>query len=261
MHYLLLAKAIWQELPQAQRFTLEAIDVLNSVDSTQSWLCQQSAPLRREWRLCVALQQESGQGRQGRVWQSGLGQVTFSWRGWVAVEPEYVGLLSLNAALAVQSALISLGVTQLKLKWPNDIYIADRKLAGMLITIVQRRGQLCDVVLGIGLNRLSGQLPDEAIAIEGSMASLPSVAQLIAAMSHQWLLRLDALGSAHGRAEIKKAWLASALWLGQPVRVWQGNQSVDGVWLDMSDRGALRVATSAGEQVFMADEVKLRPLT
>lgn len=261
MHYPLLATAIWQELPPTQRLSLEAIDVLDCIDSTQSWLCQQSAPLRRDWRLCVALQQQSGQGRQGRVWLSSLGQVTFSWRGWVAVEPEYVGLLSLNAALAVQSALISLGVTQLKLKWPNDIYIADRKLAGMLITIVQRRGQLCDVVLGIGLNRLSGQLPDEAIALDGKVARLPNVAELIAAISHQWLLRLDALASVHGRAEMRKAWLASALWLGQPVSVWQGNRSVDGVWLDINDQGALRVATRDGEQVFMADEVKLRPLT
>lgn len=256
----LLAQAIWQHLPAADRISLSSIDVIDCVDSTQTWLMQQPSPLQREWRLCSAVQQKAGHGRQGRAWQSTLGQVAFSWRGWVTVEPEYVGLFSLNAALAVQSALIALGVTQVQLKWPNDIYIADRKLAGMLMTVAQRRGCLCDVILGVGLNRLSEFLPDEATALESRVAALPSVAELIAAISHHWLVRLDALSSAHGRAEIRRSWLASALWLGQPVSVWQGNQSVDGVWFDITDRGELRVATNTGEQVFMADGVKLRPL-
>ncbi len=260
MHNQLLAQAIWQHLPVTDRISLASIDVIDCLESTQSWLTQQPSTLQREWRLCSALQQHSGYGRQGRVWESALGQVAFSWRGWVAVEPEHLGLFSLNAALAVQSALIALGVAQVQLKWPNDIYVANRKLAGMLMTIVQRRGRLCDVTLGIGLNRLSIGLPSEAIALEGSIAKLPSVAELIAAMSHHWLARLDALSSVHGRAEIRRAWLASAIWLGQPVSVWQGQRSVEGVWLDITDRGELRVATNTGEQVFMADEVKLRPL-
>ena len=256
----LLAPLIWQQLPSSNRVNLASIDVIDCLDSTQTWLDQQLPTLQREWRLCVAVQQKAGHGRQGRVWQSSLGQATFSWRGWVSVEPEYLGLLSLNAALAVQSALISLGVTQLQLKWPNDIYIDDRKLAGMLITIIQRRGQMYDVVLGVGLNRLSGHLPDEGIALEGNMVVLPSVAELVAAICHEWLLRLPAFSSAYGRADIKQTWLASALWLNQSVRVWKGNQVVDGVWLDITDRGELRLATDAGEQVFMADEVRLRPL-
>lgn len=256
----LLAPAIWQYLPIEDRVNLTSIDVIESLDSTQRWLNQQSSSAKREWRLCAAIEQSSGHGRQGRAWQSSRGQVAFSWRGWVAIEPEYVGLLSLNAALAVQSALIALGVRQVQLKWPNDIYIADRKLAGMLITLVERRNQLCDVILGIGLNRLSAGLADEAIALESCTTSLPSVAQLIAEIGHQWLLRLSALSSAHGRAEIRQSWLASAIWLGQSVTVWQGHHSVDGVWLDITDRGGLRIATQSGEQVFMADEVKLRPL-
>jgi BirA family biotin operon repressor/biotin-[acetyl-CoA-carboxylase] ligase len=260
LHNPLLAKSIWQHLPETDRFRLASIDVIDCLDSTQTWLDQQLPTLQREWRLCAAVQQKAGHGRQDRVWLSGSGQVAFSWRGWVAVEPEYVGLFSLNAALAVQSALITLGVSQVQLKWPNDIYIADRKLAGMLTTVVQRRGHLCDVILGIGLNRLSIALPNEAIALEGNIARLPSVAELIAAISHQCLVRLDALSSAHGRAEIREAWLSSAMWLGQPIKVWQGNQSVEGIWLGITDRGALRVATNTGEQVFMADEVKLRPL-
>ncbi|MBD3766529.1 MAG: biotin--[acetyl-CoA-carboxylase] ligase [Gammaproteobacteria bacterium] len=260
MHNPLLAKAIWQHLPVTDRISLASIDVIDCLESTQSWLTQQPSTLQREWRLCSAMQQHSGYGRQGRVWESALGQVAFSWRGWVAVEPEHLGLFSLNAALAVQSALIALGVAQVQLKWPNDIYIADRKLAGMLTTVVQRRGHLCDVILGIGLNRLSIALPSEAIALEGKIARLPSVAELIAAISHQWLRRLDALSSAHGRAEIRESWLSSALWLGQPIKVWQGNQSIEGIWLGITDQGALRLATHTGEQVFMADEVKLRPL-
>lgn len=260
MHHPLLACSIWRHLAELDRHSIDAIDVLDSVDSTQTWLAQQAVPSRHQWRLCVALQQTAGHGRQGRIWQSVPGQVTFSWRGWVPIEPEYVGLFSLNAALAVQSALIALGVGQVQLKWPNDIYIAGKKLAGMLTTVVNRRGHLCDVILGIGLNRLSHALPSEAIALEGCVARLPSVAEIIAEITHHWLARLDALSSAHGRAEIKQQWLHNALWLGQPVMIWQAHRVVEGIWSGITDRGELRLATDTGEQVFMADEVKLRPL-
>lgn len=256
----LLAQAIWRRLSSLDRTSLGAIDVVDHLASTQDYLVNQPAPLRREWRLCVAGHQYSGHGRQGRAWQSGKGQVAFSWRGWIRLDPDQVGLLSLNAALAVQSALIALGVTQVQLKWPNDIYVDGRKLAGLLITIGQRKDRQLDVTLGIGLNRLALPLPPEAIAVQCLVQPTPEVADLIAAITHYWLESLGLLSSSAGAQVIKNRWLESAIWLGQPVTVLMGSERIDGIWLDITDQGALRVATEMGEKIYMANEVQLRSL-
>ncbi|MCI4410068.1 MAG: biotin--[acetyl-CoA-carboxylase] ligase [Thiotrichales bacterium] len=253
-----LSHAIWSALLPVHRARVSAIEVYDVLPSTQKLLTQRSVCLGRDWLLVVARQQTDGIGRQGRAWVANSGQVTFSWRGWVRINPSSVGLLSLTAALAVQNALSALGVQGVQLKWPNDIYIAQRKLAGVLISVCEQKHDRFDIVLGIGLNRLVGQLPVEAIALADVMPNVPDMAQLITGIVHEWLRLSQQLVSESDSVALVTRWKSQALWLGESVYVMQASRIIEGVFRDILPSGALLMNTQAGEQVFMAGDVQLR---
>lgn len=257
----LLAKDIWARLTTAQRLSMTAIEVHDCLPSTQTQLQRYTSPMGYDGLLCLARDQLAGHGRDGRVWQSQLGQVSFSWRGWVLLEPNQVGLLSLNVAVAVQKALIALGVADVQLKWPNDIYIADRKLAGILITVCQQKANKFDVVIGIGLNRLShSELPENAVALAQVMLNVPSVAEVVASILSAWLAQRHLLADQVGRHWVLREWKNAAIWMNCPVYLLGKTTTVEGVFVGVTETGLLRLLTVSGEQIFMAGDVQLRPL-
>lgn len=255
-----LSRAIWSALLPRYRERFSAVEVYETLPSTQKLLMQRTVCLGRDCLLAVACQQTEGTGRQGRTWIADSGQVTFSWRGWVTVHSEFVGLLSLTAALAVQNALSALGVQGVQLKWPNDIYIAQQKLAGVLITVCEQKKDRFDLVLGIGLNRVASSLPSGAISLSNVMPNVPDVAQLVVDIVHEWLRLSQLLMNASDREILVSQWRSQALWLGESVRVIQANRTIEGYFRGISPNGALLVVTKTGEQAFMAGDVQLRAL-
>lgn len=254
----MLALDIWRQLSLSCRRHIDSIDCIDHLDSTQSWLLAQPACRRHEWRLATTLMQTAGQGRHGRHWQSTAEQVAFSWRGWLSVETEYVGLLSLTAALAVKDALITLGVPSVQLKWPNDIYIADRKLSGMLISICQHKAGMTEIVLGIGINRHATGLPAEAISLADALDELPSIATIIAEIVTHWQTRYAMLGNAVSRRMLIDDWHKAAIWIGQSVCLTIGQEQVVGRLLGVNEQGLVRLLTDRGERCYAANEIRLR---
>lgn len=254
----LLALQILGALRDSHRFNVRYIDVYEQIGSTQDFMMNQATLNPREWSACVAMSQHSGYGRQARAWHSSKGQVSFSWRGWVPVKAEFIQLISFNAALAVQSALIALGVKDVQLKWPNDIYLNNQKLAGILIAVCRQQKERVEIVLGIGLNRLTQQLPEGAIALDEVLNPNASVGDLIALILSHWLDKLSLLQSEQGRNDVRLNWFQSALWVGETVVVVVGENRVTGSLTGINHHGALRIATEFGEQIFMANEVQLR---
>ncbi len=255
----LIARSVWEELSGSCLDDLAAIEVFDAIDSTQ--LAIQSRSLQgRDWLACVALQQRAGFGRQGRVWQSVPGQVALSWRGWLSIPTASIGLMSLAAALAIGDVLDKFQVKGVGFKWPNDIYIQDKKLAGVLVSICQQKGNRFDAVLGVGLNRLHLSLPEQAIALADIIPNPPSLSTVLAELLMAWHQWKSVLMSEDGRKQVRVAWLERALWMNTSVRVWLHNGYVDGVFVGITSSGLLRVATESGEMVFAAGEVQLRPL-
>jgi len=254
-----LARSVWSGLSGECLDELAAIEVFEDIPSTQ--IVAQSRSINvREWLACVALQQSAGQGRQGRVWRSTRGQLALSWRGWVAVPNEFVGLLSLAAALAIDDALNVFNLPDIRFKWPNDIYIHDKKLAGVLVSVCQQKENRFDVVLGIGLNRLHLALPEQAIALADIIPHPPTLSALLAELLMSWHRWKVLLMSEKGRDRVRVAWLNRALWMNASVRVLLQNSYIDGVFVGITSSGLLRVATDDGEKIFAAGEVQLRPL-
>ncbi|MCK5001762.1 MAG: biotin--[acetyl-CoA-carboxylase] ligase [Gammaproteobacteria bacterium] len=110
---------------------------------------------------CFAEEQTQGRGRRGKVWVSPPGAsiyLSLAWKFDLSVND--LGCLSLAIGVAVARVLKNIGVRQVALKWPNDVLIDDKKIAGILIETSQLTNKTTTVIIGIGLNF---KLPDQLL--------------------------------------------------------------------------------------------------
>lgn len=204
--------------------------------------------------------QSQGRGRQGRQWESPpgenlLGSVLL--RG--ALPLERVSLLTLVTGLAVRQAVaLQLPAARVQLKWPNDVLVEGKKVAGVLVEAQSRAGGLDGVIVGFGVNVRQRSF-DAALALRATSLALagaeePSRAQVLLEIlafldAHVAAVLQGGLGALH--AELQRH---DAL-RGQPVRNADGAQGVaEGIATD----GALRVRElDGGLATWRAGEVHL----
>lgn len=251
------AEAIWEAVaPVLPGFTVE---VLPEVDSTNSELMRRARAGRPDPVLLVAEQQTAGRGRMGRQWHSGaqaMGQrghaLTFS-LGLKLAPADWSGL-SLAVGLSVAQSLHP----DIRLKWPNDLWWHDRKLAGILIETANW-GEVNAhryVVIGVGLNLQTPDATGLSTAPVGLRELLPGVdaAQAllsIAAPLVQTVQRFEA----HGFASFQQAFNARDALAQLPVTLSDGLQ---GVAQGVDATGALLVAGAQGVQRITSAEVSVR---
>lgn len=128
---------------------------LDEVDSTNNFLQQLLSNNKNEIEglVVVAANQFSGKGLGGNVWKSEKDKnLTFS----VLLKPngfiQNQFLISKVVSLGVLDFLNNLGLEKVKIKWPNDIYVADKKIAGILIENSVRNNKIYHSIVGVGLN-------------------------------------------------------------------------------------------------------------
>lgn len=252
------AEAIWEAVaPALPGFTVE---VLPEVDSTSSELMRRARAGRPESVLLVAEQQTAGRGRMGRQWHSGgaqaMGQrgqaLTFS-LGLNLAPADWSGL-SLAVGLSVAQSLHP----DIRLKWPNDLWWHDRKLAGILIETANWGEHSASryVVIGVGINLATPEAAGLSTPPVGLRELLPEVdaAQAlfsIAAPLVQTVQRFEA----HGFAPFRQAFNTRDALAQLPVTLSDG---VHGVAQGVDAAGALLVATAQGMQRVTSSEVSVR---
>lgn len=206
--------------------------------------------------IVVGDEQTAGRGRQGRTWSAPAGTSLLA--SWVYTPlPSDPALFALLAGVAVARALESLGVTGARLKWPNDVHLGGKKVAGTLAdAITAAEGGA--VVLGIGVNvhQTAGDLGElgeraTSCAIEGhDVDRLALLARITA--------QLDRLaGSVEERRIALEDWRARSTVLGREVEVRGAAGSVRGLAREIADDGALVLETASGDQRILAGEVSL----
>jgi BirA family biotin operon repressor/biotin-[acetyl-CoA-carboxylase] ligase len=181
----------------------------------------------------TADEQTAGRGRQGREWTAPPRSAVLM----SLVLRELQDALPLAAAVAVCEAL----PVAATIKWPNDVWIDGRKVAGIL---VEGRPQEGWAVLGIGLNVTEAPPLEHVTALEAGINTEEMLSRLLASLEH-WL--------AAPTADVLAAWRSRDALLGQPVR-WQDG-SGKGAGID--ETGALLVDTDAGRVTLNAGEVHL----
>ncbi len=207
----------------------------------------------------LALRQTAGRGSRGRGWCAPEGNLNLS----VLLRPDLgaaeAGGLALLAALALAEALSAMcpGLT-LTLKWPNDLLLSGRKLAGILLDAASGPdGRIDWVVIGFGANlarapEIPGRAPS-CLAEAGFTLAPEALAPALLARLDHWL----GINAADGFAPVRDAWLGLAHPPGTPIRLAQGGSVAEGRFCGLASDGALLMATDAGLRRFAAGEVLL----
>lgn len=217
-----------------------------------------------EWSVVTADTQSAGRGRQGSAWASPRGNLHLS----VLLRPAKVpGLLPLLAGVALREALLAFGA-KARLKWPNDLLLGDRKVAGLLAEGSSGARGVEWIVLGIGVNvdpesmPSVGALPQDAISLRSAVGNALSIEALAAEVLRQvtlWYHR-----AAAGRAaDVLAAWREAAVpWWGHLVQARSGEQVIRGIAKGIDEEGALLLLDEQGRVVrIVAGEVSRVRLT
>ena len=227
---------------------LEWHEELVSTSDRLKELARAGAP---DWTAIVAERQSGGRGREGRAWLSPAGGLYLS----VLLRPglESTSLIPLAAGVAVAEAVLDFGVRS-ELKWPNDVLVGGRKLAGILAEASSGANGVEWVVLGIGVNLTTevAALPETLRASVTSLAAEgardPRAADVAAATLARLAVWYDALRSAPAR--VVAAWRAQAVpWWGALVEVRTGGGELRGRLAAIDEEGALVLETAAGERL------------
>jgi BirA family biotin operon repressor/biotin-[acetyl-CoA-carboxylase] ligase len=244
---------------------LHALDVLPEVDSTNAYLLQHPAPVPGAGHACLAEYQHAGRGRRGRRWVSGFGRNLALSLAWTFDLPmAALSGISLAAGVAVADALQQAGVTGHGLKWPNDLYLDGRKLAGILVEAGGEADGPTRVVIGVGVNlSLDGV---SATAIDQPWADLRQQLGAAPPRNHLAGLILGQLIGAceryadHGLQPFLEAWRRHDVHLGQQVQLQLGGQTFVGRYAGLAADGGLVLETASGLRTFAGGEVSLRPV-
>lgn len=253
---LLEAGAIRGAMAATTRPGLAALEVAWSIDSTNSALLARETPATGA-AVLLAERQTGGRGRRGRRWASPLAaNVYLSLARRFGGGLSRLAGLSLVAGVAAAEALQDLGFDQVRLKWPNDLVVADaagglRKLGGLLVEGGGEGGGPARAVVGLGLN--VAMPAAQAATIDQPWADLagladgepPSRNAVVAALLDRWLPAFDAF-DAEGLAPFLPRYARVDALAGRPVRVHAADGTRDGVALGLAADGALRVRDAAG---------------
>ena len=260
----LLAKtSIVKHLCNAKAQIPKRIEILKSVDSTNKYLHEQTDADYSK-AVVFAERQTSGRGRRGKAWVSPFAAniyMSILWdfeQGAQALEG-----LSLGVGVAVRRALVELGIGNVGLKWPNDIYIGDKKLGGILLEMIGDPAGQCSVIVGVGINVAMPSKNtvdiDQPWTDLNSESAMPVSRNKLAANLTDHIFQLldsfEVIGFGHYRDE----WQDADAFKGRQGTIQTPRDAISGTIVGVDNRGAVQLRLPNGEvQSFIGGELSLR---
>jgi BirA family biotin operon repressor/biotin-[acetyl-CoA-carboxylase] ligase len=265
------------------------------VDSTNRYLIDEARTGAPEGLVAVADFQRAGRGRLGRRWQAPAGSnllVSVLLRP--ALEPRALHLCTVAAALATIGACTRVARLDVRIKWPNDLLVGERKLAGILAETVPSDGGAAPVgggatgahggaapadavsavthravIVGVGVNvrwppdgGTEGMAGSEEADVVRSATSIwretgvaVEPASLLEAVLTELEPRVADLSTPEGRRRLTKDYRPRCVTLGQPVRVATAQGDIEGTAVDVTVDGHLVVRTDTGFRTVVAGDV------
>jgi len=234
----------------------------NELSSTMDMANELAHKGLSEGTMVVAETQAKGRGRLGRNWSSPKYKgIYFSLILRPKLAPAEAAILTLLSAVSVCEGIHEITGLDAKIKWPNDIVLANKKAGGILTELAAETDEIRFVVIGIGLNvnnTRTGLLPT-AISLREEKGESISRVELLQAIVRRIEANYLALQS-KGRRAIIDAWRSYTTTLGRRVRVTCQRHHVEGQAVDVEDDGGLLVRTDSGltEKIFSGDVVYCR---
>lgn len=228
---------------------------LTEVDSTNAEAMRRAQSGAPDRTVVWALEQTGGRGRRGRPWRTGAGNLACS----ILLRPDVASAaaaqLGFVAALAIADMAASLiGDRTVRVKWPNDVLVHDRKLSGILVeSMAGSAGRIEWAVVGMGVNLVSHPADSETPATDIAAAGggIISPAKGVASLVAHFDRRLERW-QAEGFSGVRDAWLARAWRLGETIRVRLERESMEGRFAGLDRDGVLVLELSSGIKRFVA---------
>ena len=250
-----------QQMAGKQGFRAQLKHECSSSNDEIMALARQSADLAHK-ALCVAHFQTKGRGRQGRSWVNRQGECLMFSLGWTFDKPQYeLGSLALVVALACRRALADIGL-DVNIKWPNDLVVANDKLAGILIETARVENKTV-AIIGIGINFVLPKEVENATSVQALFQTASKQGVSVKTLLNAVLTQLDALLNEYaqnGFASCVGEYNAANRDTDRPVLLLQEGRVVhEGVVKGVDAQGALRLQTDKGEKTIVSGEISLRP--
>lgn len=199
--------------------------------------------------LVAAARQTAGRGRLGRTWESPPNRGLYVS---ILLRPNLLmteaGKLTILGSVAAVDAVEAISGLRPRIKWPNDLILNGRKLAGLLIETERKADRIAFAVIGIGINvrhqaeDFSPEVRALATSLYLATGHLYRRADLLVALLHALERRLD-----RPFAEAREAWTASSLTLGQRVSLTTSRGVKHGQAMGLDESGALLLRNDSGE--------------
>lgn len=233
------------------------------VDSTQNLAMSLASRPDSHGLVVIAEQQKSGRGRQKRKWLSPKGGVWLS----IVLKPQIpiskMTLLPFVAALAVCDAIKAMGLDA-RLKWPNDVMISGKKVAGILLDVSAEVDEINYAVIGIGINanidasaisaRIDGiKITSMSDELGRPVNRLDLTKALLESLERHYL-EMDRQGA----GIILKRWKENSDMLGRKVAVTQNGKTIQGIASDVNDDGSLFLRTDSGDIDIVSGDISVR---
>ncbi|CAM3850602.1 biotin--[acetyl-CoA-carboxylase] synthetase [Rouxiella silvae] len=239
------------------------VDVLPVIDSTNQYLMDRINQLK-SGDACVAEYQQAGRGRRGRKWFSPFGSNLYLSMYWKLDQGPAAAMgLSLVIGIVMAEVMQRLGAADVRVKWPNDLYLKDRKLAGILVELTGKTGDAAHLVIGAGINLRMREpaadvinqgwinLQEAGINIDRNELTVTLLKDLRAALRQ---FELDGLSPFIAR------WRSIDNFLDRPVKLLIGDKEIHGIERGIDPQGALLLEIDGEIKTFIGGEISLRGL-
>ena len=237
------------------------VAVLPVIDSTNQYLLERIGELK-SGDACVAEYQQAGRGRRGRKWFSPFGANLYLSMYWRLEQGPAAAIgLSLVIGIVMAEVLQGLGAEKVRVKWPNDLYLDDRKLAGILVELTGKTGDAAQIVIGAGINltmrNVSSEvvnqgwvnLQEAGIHIDRNALAVNLIAELRKALQ---------TFEQEGLSPWLSRWKALDNFIDRPVKLIIGDREIFGISRGIDTQGALLLEQDGVIKPWMGGEISLR---
>lgn len=237
------------------------VTVLSVIDSTNQYLLDRITAID-SGDACVAEYQQAGRGRRGRKWFSPFGAnlyLSMYWR--LEQGPAAAVGLSLVIGMVMAEVLRELGAEKVRVKWPNDLYLDDRKLAGILVELTGKTGDAAQIVIGAGINLVMRNVEESVINqswINLQEAGITIDRNILAVRLITELRSALALFEEEGLAPWLSRWDQLDNFINRPVKLIIGEREIFGISRGIDMQGALLLEQDGVIKPWMGGEISLR---
>ncbi len=235
--------------------------VIPVIDSTNQYLIQRISELT-SGDVCIAEYQSAGRGRRGRQWISPFGRNLYLSMYWKLEQGPAAAIgLSLVVGVILAEVLKKLGADDVKVKWPNDLYLNDKKLSGILVELTGRTGDVAHIVTGIGINIAMSKNQNEAINQQwvnleqvGIKINRNELACEITNALREAFVQFEK----QGLLVFIERWKSLDNFMNRRVKLIIGEKEIVGVAKGINDQGALLLEQNGNVTAYIGGEISLR---